>query len=248
MPLADSGDGRRRYEVVLAERATERVTSFRTSAFTGPGRVDLEDACEWGAYDTVIVRRQRGEFTEKEMVRCLDEVLADLMFDHGHQFFVLEATSSALTVCLHSDFDVLADRAGGPFRERLIDVLRLCGFTPRTERETRSWLDLSVGPEGLRRLLVIPKTKAAGQLGSVARRGRSGDTLVLIRPQDPDPEPDSPEDSTRLPLGTLIHQLHQARIATLALKMRASGKRKGSRKAPGSRAHRLGPRLRALGL
>jgi hypothetical protein len=187
---------------MLLDEETDRCASFRTAGFTGPGRVDLEDACAFGDFDGVVVRRARGRFGAAEAARCLREIVDDLTYDHPNQFWLLAADGEHLAARLHANFDALAGRA---FRERLLAILALCSLDPIIERDGRSWLELEVGPPAARMRLLVAK----GRPGAPPRPG-----TVLLRPGDPDP--DVAPDATRfVRLDALLAELHRARIETL---------------------------------
>ncbi len=237
--LALEGTGR--YEVVLLEQEADRCVSFRTPGFIGPGRVDLEDACDFGGYDAVLVRRRRGRFGAAEAARCLRDIVDDLTYDHSKQFWLLSADHEHLGAMLLADFDALAGRS---FRARLLDVLSLCGLHPVVERDGRSWLELEAGPPSARGRMLVAK----GRWGRPPRPG-----TVLLRPGDPDPEV-PPGGNRFLRLASLLAELHRARIETLRLELarrspsitrEGSGRDHRTARAPRRRSGPTGRRRRS---
>jgi hypothetical protein len=209
-----------RYEVLLSDQCGDRHASFRTNVFTGPNRVDLEDACEWGGYDTVLVRRRRGSLGGKEAGRLLKEILEDLTYEVGHdlKFFLLDAERDGVLVQLHTDFDPLVRKGGVPFKAGLLEVLQLSGFDPVVERATRRWLDLSIGPRGARGSLLVPMGSAPAHAIPLTTGSRSSKTKVLVRPQDRSSDSSGKGTERNLRLATLFRALHAARIGTIEMR------------------------------
>jgi hypothetical protein len=215
----ETADPHSRYEVLLADDSGARQATFFTSVFSGPDRVDLEDACELGGYETVVVRRRRGRFGAREAARRLQEIIDDLTYEYGHdlQFFVLDATPHELQVRLYCDFEGVVRTAGRAFRAALEDVLGLCGFEPAVECRSRGWLELAIGPKEARGRLLVP-LGAAPARAIPAQRPRRGALTVLVRPQDDPPE--STDTIRYLHLSTFVRELHRGRIETLEMMLR----------------------------
>jgi len=211
----ETADPHCRYAVVLADASGARQATFCTSVFTGPDRVDLEDACELGGYETVVVRRRRGRFGAREAARRLQEIIDDLTYESGHdlQFFVLDATPHELQVRLCCDFESVVRTAGGAFRVALLEVLGLCSFEPAVERRSRGWLHLVIGPRQARGRFLVPLGAAPARANPAAPRAYQEGLTVLVRPQDDPPE--STDAVRYLHLSTLIRELHRLRIQTL---------------------------------
>lgn len=197
-----------RYEITLEDRESRRTRRFRTSVFTGRGRVDLEDACEWGGFDRVVVRRRRGRFGSRETQRVLSEIVEDLTYDHPERFYVLEASENRLEATLEADLERLSTASAEQYLDALTSLFRVNGLAPTVERASKRWTALSIGPEAARRRLWVQTEGKAGE-----PPGRTETDLVLARRG-------GDGDSRQVSLGKLLDQLHRARITTLELELR----------------------------
>lgn len=221
---------RGKYEVVLADRRGEAQAAFRTSVFSGPARVDLEDAWELGRYEQVLVRRRRGRFTGLEAAQCLTEIIDDLTWESGHelQFFRLDAAPGLLRVCRLCNLHEVVSSEGREFPDALVELLELSGFAPRVERLMRRWLVLSLGPTEARGHLAVALGARAASAVPAALRLPAGATTILLRPQDRAPA--LGEGGIRYQtLAALLRALHLARIETLKIELRAVPARKRRR-------------------
>lgn len=199
-----------RYEITLEDRESRRTRRFRTSVFTGRGRVDLEDACEWGGFDRVVVRRRRGRFGSRETQRVLSEIVEDLTYDHPERFYVLEASEKKLEATLEADLERLSTASAEQYLDALTSLFRVNGLAPTVERASKRWTALSIGPEAARRRVWVQTEGKAGE-----PPGRTATDLVLARRG-------GDNNSRHVSLRKLLDQLHRARIATLELELRTA--------------------------
>lgn len=202
-----------RYEITLKDRQSGRTRRVRTSAFTGRGRIDLEDACEWGGFDRVVVRRRRGRFGAGEAQRVLTEIVEDLTYDHPERFYVLEASEEELVATLEADLEGLRTAPAEQYLDALTFLFRVNGLAPTVERISKRWTAVSVGPDGVRRRLWVQTHGKAGE-----PPGRTATDLVIDRRS-------GDGGGRAVSLAKLLDQLHRARIGTLELELRTASSR-----------------------
>lgn len=191
------------------------LAAASTSTFEGNERqVDLEDAFEFGGWDSVAVVKRKGRFNAREAGKVLRQVVRDLTYEHN-PWIVMSAGPNWLGVRQSCDLDSVQ---GARSFETLLEILRISGASPRRLKEDAKAgvFRASVCIDGRRAISAFPD--AGRSLGSildaVAGKPRFD---VLVVPQMP------AEDSTKaaalgvqvVRLKKLLALLHEARILTI---------------------------------
>ena len=205
--------GRSRYVVTLRRPCDGRTTTFGTSVFDGPGRVDLEDACAWGFYDQVLLRRRKGAFAPDEVRRILGEIVYDLTYDHPLQFIEMQALPDAILLDITHDFDSHHMQWGPRLRRRLVHALDLSGWRPEVVEETASWFLVAVAPTRTRQRLAMARRSRGFGAARLARAHPGA--RELLRPRD-DRDGDGWNEEGPLEFRELLRELHRRRVEQVA--------------------------------
>ncbi len=214
MDPTEGSSGRERYRVTLGCSIEKTWTSFGTSVFTGPGRTDLEDACAWGGYNTILVQRRKGPFHREEARGVLQEIVDDLLYDHSLQFVRIEAIGQFLALRLQVDFYDHHVKRWPRLRREFMEMLRACRQDPKVVEYTPSEMVLAVGPSRRRRSLVMVRAKKRG--GIARLDGLYPGARFVERPQESMDTEGTPRGRGYLPFRDLLHELHCRRIEEVA--------------------------------